>query len=48
MSSTVSGDRNMPEPVRKFLADKLIPVVLDRDCIGGQMKFKTASNNPPQ
>jgi len=35
MSSTVSGDRNMPEPVRKLLADKLIPVVLDGDLYRG-------------
>jgi len=37
MSSTVSGDRNMPEPVqvRKLLADKPIPVVLDGDMFRG-------------
>jgi len=31
MSSTVSGNGNMPEPVRKLLADKPIAVVLDGD-----------------
>jgi len=35
MSSTVSGDRNTPEPVRKLLADKLIPGVLDGDMYRG-------------
>jgi len=35
MSSRVSGDRNMPEPVRKLFADKSIPVVLDGDMFRG-------------
>jgi len=35
MSSTVSDDGNMPEPVRKLLADKPIPVVLDGDMYRG-------------
>ena len=43
-----SGDGNMPEPVRKLLADKPIPVVLVGDMYRGANKAKTASNNPPQ
>lgn len=35
MSSTVSGDGNMPEPVRQLLANKPIPVVLDGDMYRG-------------
>jgi len=38
MSSTVSDDGNMPEPVRKLLADKPIPVVLDGDMNRGPNK----------
>jgi len=35
MRSTGSGDGNMPEPVRKLLADKPTPVELDGDMYRG-------------
>ncbi len=38
MSSSVSGEGDIPEPVRKLLADKPIPVVLESDRPMGSQK----------